>query len=69
MTFNKEINEVRIWRRHRRIGANHIGQATARRVGVGKHVVLADRSEANAKAAADVMGNASYTVSVALTIE
>ena len=47
------------------IGAGQIGQAIARRVGVGKHVVLADRSEANAKAAAEVMGNAGYKVSVA----
>ena len=31
----------------------------------GKHVVLADRSETNAKAAAEVMSNAGYTVSVA----
>ena len=46
------------------IGAGQIGQAIARRVGVGKHVVLADRSEANARAAADVMGNAGYEVSV-----
>ena len=41
------------------IGAGQIGQAIARRVAVGKHVVLADRSEANAKAAADVMSNGS----------
>ena len=31
------------------IGAGQIGQAIARRVAVGKHVVLADRSEANVK--------------------
>ena len=30
------------------IGAGQIGQAIARRLGVGKHIVLADRSEANA---------------------
>ena len=47
------------------IGAGQIGQAIARRVSVGKHVVLADRSEPNAKAAADVMSNAGYAVSVA----
>src|SRR4051812_5445455 len=47
------------------IGAGQIGQAIARRVGVGKHVVLADRSEANAKAAAEVMANAGYEVGVA----
>jgi hypothetical protein len=47
------------------IGAGQIGQAIAGRVGVGKHVVLADRSEASANAAAEVMGNAGYEVSVA----
>jgi NAD(P)-dependent dehydrogenase (short-subunit alcohol dehydrogenase family) len=47
------------------IGAGQIGQAIARRVGIGKHVVLADRSEANANAASEVMGNAGYTTSVA----
>ena len=47
------------------IGPGQIGQAIARRVGVGKHVVLADRSEANANAAAEVMGNAGFEVSVA----
>lgn len=41
------------------VGAGQIGLAIARRVGVGKHIVLADRIEANANAAADVMGNAS----------
>src|SRR4051812_38845766 len=47
------------------IGAGQIGHAIARRVGVGKHVVLADRSKANAHAAAEVMGNAGYEASVA----
>jgi NAD(P)-dependent dehydrogenase (short-subunit alcohol dehydrogenase family) len=47
------------------IGAGQIGQAIARRVGVGRHVVLADRSETNANAAAEVMTNAGYQVSVA----
>ena len=37
-----------------------------RRVGVGQHVVLADRSEANANATAEVMGNAGHAVSVAV---
>lgn len=45
------------------IGAGQIGQAIARRVGVGKHVVLADLREDNARAAAEVMGNAGYDVS------
>src|SRR4030088_727068 len=47
------------------IGAGQIGQAIARRVSVGKHVVLADSSETNANAAAEVMVNAGYQVSVA----
>src|SRR4051812_36805199 len=47
------------------IGAGQIGQAIARRVGVGKHIVLADRSETNANAAGEVMANAGYEVSVA----
>lgn len=48
------------------IGAGQIGQAIARRIGVGKRVVLADRSEANANAAAEVMANAGYESSVAV---
>jgi NAD(P)-dependent dehydrogenase (short-subunit alcohol dehydrogenase family) len=47
------------------IGAGQIGQAVARRVGVGKHVLLADMRADNANAAAEVMGNAGYEVSVA----
>ena len=47
------------------IGPGQIGQAIARRVGVGKHVVLADMREGNATAAAEVLGNAGYDVSVA----
>ena len=47
------------------IGAGQIGQAIARRVGVGKHVLLADLRPENARAAADVMSNAGYDVSVA----
>ena len=41
------------------IGSGFIGQAIARRVSAGKHVVLADRRQQNAKAAAEVMRNAS----------
>jgi NAD(P)-dependent dehydrogenase (short-subunit alcohol dehydrogenase family) len=48
------------------IGAGQIGQAIARRVGVGKHVLLADMRLDNAKAAADVLGNAGYEVSTAM---
>ena len=47
------------------IGPGQIGQAIARRVGVGKHVLLADMRTENAKAAAEVMANAGYEVSVA----
>jgi NAD(P)-dependent dehydrogenase (short-subunit alcohol dehydrogenase family) len=47
------------------IGPGQIGQAIARRVGVGSHVLLADQREANAKAAAEVMANAGYDVSTA----
>ena len=47
------------------IGAGQIGQAIARRVGVGKHVLLADMRTDNANAAAEVLGNAGYEVSTA----
>jgi NAD(P)-dependent dehydrogenase (short-subunit alcohol dehydrogenase family) len=47
------------------IGPGQIGQAIARRVGVGKHVLLADMRRENADAAAEVLGNAGYEVSVA----
>jgi NAD(P)-dependent dehydrogenase (short-subunit alcohol dehydrogenase family) len=47
------------------IGAGQIGQAIARRVGVGKHVVLADLHEDNASNAAEVLANAGYEASVA----
>jgi NAD(P)-dependent dehydrogenase (short-subunit alcohol dehydrogenase family) len=40
-------------------------QAIARRVGVGKHVLLADQRPDNANAAAEVLANAGYEVSVA----
>ncbi len=47
------------------IGPGQIGQAIARRVGVGKHVLLADLRQENAEAAAEVMADAGYDVSVA----
>jgi len=47
------------------IGAGQIGQAIARRVGVGKHVLLADMRPDNANAAAEILGNAGYEVSTA----
>ncbi len=37
------------------IGAGQIGQAIARRVGVGRHVLLADMRPDNANAAAEVL--------------
>jgi NAD(P)-dependent dehydrogenase (short-subunit alcohol dehydrogenase family) len=47
------------------IGAGSIGQAIARRVSAGKHVLLADLREENAKAAAEVLSNAGFKVSTA----
>ena len=47
------------------IGAGQIGQAIARRVSVGKHVLLADMRPDNANEAASVLANAGYEVSVA----
>src|SRR6185369_3302507 len=41
-------------------GAGQIGQAIARRTGVGKHVLLADLRPDNTDAAAEVLGNAGY---------
>jgi NAD(P)-dependent dehydrogenase (short-subunit alcohol dehydrogenase family) len=47
------------------IGAGSIGQAIARRVSSGKHVVLADLREENATAAAKVLSDAGFEVSTA----
>lgn len=47
------------------IGPGQIGQAIARRVGIGKHVLLADVRRENADSAAEVLANAGYEVSVA----
>jgi phosphoglycerate dehydrogenase-like enzyme len=47
------------------IGPGQIGQAIARRVGFGKHILLADKRNENAKAAADILSNAGYDVTVA----
>jgi NAD(P)-dependent dehydrogenase (short-subunit alcohol dehydrogenase family) len=47
------------------IGAGQIGQAIARRVSVGKHVLLADLHQANADAAAEVLADAGFDVSTA----
>jgi NAD(P)-dependent dehydrogenase (short-subunit alcohol dehydrogenase family) len=48
------------------IGAGSIGQAIARRVSAGKHVLLADLRLENADAAAEVMRNAGFDVSTAV---
>ncbi len=48
------------------IGPGSIGQAIARRVGAGKHVVLADLREENAAAAAKTLREAGFDVSTAV---
>lgn len=48
------------------IGAGSIGQAIARRIGSGKHIVLADVREQNAQAAAQVLADAGFDVSTAV---
>lgn len=48
------------------IGAGSIGQAIARRVSAGKHVVLADLRSENAAAAASVLSDAGFDVSTAV---
>lgn len=47
------------------IGAGSIGQAIARRVGTGKHVLLADLRSENADAAAKTLSDAGFDVSTA----
>src|SRR5271165_6522937 len=47
------------------IGAGSIGQAIARRVSAGKHVLLADLRRETADAAAKVLGDAGFEVSTA----
>lgn len=47
------------------IGAGSIGQAIARRVGAGKHILLADLREENALAAAKTLDEAGFDVSTA----
>jgi NAD(P)-dependent dehydrogenase (short-subunit alcohol dehydrogenase family) len=48
------------------IGAGSIGQAIARRIGAGKHVLLADLRIENADAAAKVLGDAGFDASTAV---
>ena len=47
------------------VGAGFIGQAIARRVGAGRHVLLASLTEAAAAQAADALANAGFDVSAA----
>jgi len=47
------------------IGAGSIGQAIARRVSVGKHVLLADLNQQNADSAAKVLSDAGFEVTTA----
>ena len=48
------------------IGAGSIGQAIARRVSAGKHVLLADLKQENAAAAAKVLADAGFEVTTAI---
>jgi NAD(P)-dependent dehydrogenase (short-subunit alcohol dehydrogenase family) len=48
------------------IGSGSIGQAIARRVSAGKHLILADLSESNASAAAKTLSEAGFDVSTAI---
>ncbi|GAB3366337.1 SDR family oxidoreductase [Lysobacter rhizosphaerae] len=48
------------------LGTGSIGQAIARRVGAGKHIVLADLREENANAASIVLREAGFQVTTAI---
>ena len=48
------------------IGPGSIGQAIARRVSAGKHVLLADLRPENAEAAAEILSNAGFEVITAI---
>lgn len=47
------------------VGSGFIGQAIARRVGVGKHIIFADINPKNAQDAAQTLYNAGYTTHAA----
>ena len=47
------------------VGAGSIGQAIARRVSAGKHVLIADLHQSNADAAVEVLSGAGFEVSTA----
>ena len=49
------------------IGPGSIGQAIARRVSAGKHVLLADLRQENADAAAKVLSDAGFDVKIEVT--
>lgn len=46
------------------IGTGSIGQAIARRIGTGKHILLADINESNAEKASIVLSEAGFEVSI-----
>ena len=48
------------------IGPGQIGQAIARRIGSGKHILLADMREEKARVVADVFADAGFDVSTAV---
>jgi saccharopine dehydrogenase-like NADP-dependent oxidoreductase len=48
------------------IGAGAIGQAIARRISAGKHVLLADLRQENADAAAKTLNDAGFEVATAV---
>ncbi len=48
------------------IGAGSIGQAIVRRIGTGKHILLADLKEDNCKTAAKTLSEAGFDVSTAI---
>ena len=58
--MNSPMNDVNVV-----IGSGLIGQAIARRVSIGRHVLLADVREENAAAAAKTLSDAGYDVSTA----
>ena len=49
------------------LGTGSIGQAIARRVGAGKHIVLADLRQGNADAAAKILEDAGFETSTITT--
>jgi NAD(P)-dependent dehydrogenase (short-subunit alcohol dehydrogenase family) len=56
--MNKEIIVV--------IGAGSIGQAIVRRIGAGKHILLADLNQTNADKATEVLSDAGFDVSTTI---